>query len=177
VNLGPNSAFLAAIAASTYATQYNSHLTFRLVDWPDAQSIAGKIELAQILGVRGVSIFKLDGGEDQTIWSVLQGVSGTAVDPVAPAPSVGTLTRNLSLGAIGADVRLLQKALNSDGATAIAASGPGSPGNETTGFGSATQAAVEKFQLKYGITTAGSTAYGSVGPKTMAKVNEILHNI
>jgi spore germination protein YaaH len=176
-NLGPNSAFLAAIAASTYATQYNSHLTFRLVDWPDAQSIAGKIELAQMLGVRGVSIFKLDGGEDQTIWSVLQGVSGTAIDPVAPVQSAGALTRNLSLGMVGADVRLLQRALNSDSATVVAASGPGSPGNETTGFGPATQAAVEKFQLKYGITTAASSAFGSVGPKTMVKINEILHNI
>ena len=176
-NLGPNSAFLAAIAASTYATQYNSHLVFRLVDWPDAQSIAGKIELAQMLGVRGVSIFKLDGGEDQTIWSVLQGISGTAIDPVAAAPAVSALTRTMGLGATGADVRILQKILNSDAATTVAASGPGSPGSETTGFGPATQAAVEKFQVKYGIAKQGSSVYGFVGPKTMAKLNEILHNI
>ena len=70
----PNTALLAAAAASMYATQYNSHLTFRLVDWPDAQSLQDKIDLAKSLGVRGVSIFKLDGGEDPRIWTVLDGL-------------------------------------------------------------------------------------------------------
>ena len=69
-----NTALLAAAAASMYATQYNSHLTFRLVDWPDAQSLQDKIDLAKSLGVRGVSIFKLDGGEDQRIWTILDGL-------------------------------------------------------------------------------------------------------
>lgn len=67
----PNSALLASSAASLYATQYNSHLSFRYVDWPDAQSIQDKIDLAKQLGVRGISIFKLDGGEDQGLWTVL----------------------------------------------------------------------------------------------------------
>lgn len=74
VSLGDGSALLAATAATAYADQYNSHLSFRLVDWPDAQSLQSKIELAQELGVRGVSIFKLDGGEDPNIWNTLLGV-------------------------------------------------------------------------------------------------------
>lgn len=74
VSTVPVSALVASSAASLYATQYNSHLSFRLIDWPDAQSIADKVELAKELGVRGVSIFKLDGGEDPAIWTVLQGV-------------------------------------------------------------------------------------------------------
>ena len=74
ISLGPNSALLASGAATAYADTNNSHVGFRLVDWPDAQSIAGKIELAQMLGVRGVSFFKFDGGEDPGIWSVLTGV-------------------------------------------------------------------------------------------------------
>ena len=74
VSLGPNSAPLAALAAVAYADTYNSHLNFRLMDWPDAQSIQTKIDLAKKLGVRGISIFKLDGGEDPNIWAVLQGV-------------------------------------------------------------------------------------------------------
>lgn len=39
--------------------------------WSDAQAIADKIELAKRLGVRGIAIFKFDGGEDQTLWSLL----------------------------------------------------------------------------------------------------------
>jgi spore germination protein YaaH len=72
-----SNAFLAnaaAVAASTYASSTNSHVDFRYLVWPDAQSIAGKIALAKSLGVRGVAIFKLDGGEDPGIWNVLQGV-------------------------------------------------------------------------------------------------------
>ncbi len=74
VSLGDNSAQLAAVAATTYASTYNAHLNFRMMEWPDAQSIDGKIALAKKLGVRGVSIFKFDGGEDQAMWSVLQQV-------------------------------------------------------------------------------------------------------
>jgi spore germination protein YaaH len=64
----------AAVAASLYATTYNSHLTFNMLDWPDSQSLAGKIALAKALGVRGVAIFEFDGAEDQNNWNVLQGV-------------------------------------------------------------------------------------------------------
>lgn len=74
VSLGPASALLAALAATVYADAYNSHLDFRLVDWPDAQSVQQKIDLAKKLGVRGISLFKLDGGQDPNIWNVLQGV-------------------------------------------------------------------------------------------------------
>lgn len=74
VPLSGASALLAATAASVYADTYNSHLTFNLVDWPDAASVAQKIALAKKLGVRGISIFKLDGGQDPNIWNVLKGV-------------------------------------------------------------------------------------------------------
>ncbi len=68
-----NSAMFAAAAASSFATANNSHQTFRLLNWPDGQSVAGKVELAQTLGVRGVAIFKFDGGEDQAMWTALLG--------------------------------------------------------------------------------------------------------
>jgi len=68
------SALLAAAASTAYADSINTHQTFRLMDWPDAQSIAGKAELAADLGVRGISIFKLDGGEAPGMWDVLVGV-------------------------------------------------------------------------------------------------------
>ncbi len=70
----PMSGLTAAAAASLYATTYNSHLTFNLLDWSDAQSVVDKIALAKALGVRGVALFEFDGGEDPAIWSVLQGV-------------------------------------------------------------------------------------------------------
>ena len=68
------SALLAATAANVYADTYNSHLSFRLMDWPDAASIAQKAALAKKLGVRGIAIFKLDGGQDPNMWKVLEGV-------------------------------------------------------------------------------------------------------
>jgi spore germination protein YaaH len=48
---------------------------FNIVWWSDAQAIADKVALAQKLGVRGVAIFKFDGGEDKNMWSVLPGGS------------------------------------------------------------------------------------------------------
>ena len=61
-----------ASAATDFAQIYNSNLTFRFMVWPDAQSVADKVALAKKLGVRGVSIFKIDGGEDPNIWNVLK---------------------------------------------------------------------------------------------------------
>lgn len=45
--------------------------TFNIAWWSDAQAVADKVALAKKLGVRGVSIFKIDGGEDPGMWSVL----------------------------------------------------------------------------------------------------------
>jgi len=61
-----------AKAAQSVASSTNSHLTFRLMWWSDAQAIKDKIALAKKLGVRGVAIFKIDGGQDPGIWDVLK---------------------------------------------------------------------------------------------------------
>src|SRR3989344_7354444 len=74
-----------------------------------------------------------------------------------------SFTRDLKLGSTGADVKALQIYLNAHG-FAVAASGSGSLGNETTYFGSATQAALIKFQSARGI----SPAVGYFGPLTRA---------
>ncbi len=42
--------------------------SYNIVWWSDAQAIKQKIDLAKRLGVRGVAVFKLDGGEDQAMW-------------------------------------------------------------------------------------------------------------
>ena len=89
---------------------------------------------------------------------------------VAVPPPTGTtaLTRDLYLGISGEDVRTLQKLLNARGFM-VATTGAGSPGNETTYFGLATQAAVIKFQIARGI----SPAVGRVGPATRAALGSL----
>jgi hypothetical protein len=73
--------------------------------------------------------------------------------------------RDLTVGSQGADVKALQEYLNANGYT-IATSGVGSPGNETTYFGPATQSALARFQQANGI----SPASGYFGPLTRQAV-------
>jgi spore germination protein len=44
----------------------------RLLWWSDAQSIQDKINLAKKLGVRGIAIFKIDGGAGSDLWNVVR---------------------------------------------------------------------------------------------------------
>jgi len=55
------------------------------------------------------------------------------------------IQRSLTIGATGEDVHCLQRYLNWSGFT-VAASGVGSPGNETTYFGSLTASALARWQ-------------------------------
>ncbi|MBP9836737.1 MAG: peptidoglycan-binding protein [Candidatus Pacebacteria bacterium] len=86
-----------------------------------------------------------------------------------------TWTRDLKTGATGADVMELQKFLNSNEDTRVAATGVGSAGMETSYFGPATAAAVSKFQMKYRadiLSPAGLVnPTGFFGPSTRAKAN------
>ncbi len=86
-------------------------------------------------------------------------------------------TQNLVLGSSGAQVILLQKALNSSPDTRIASSGPGSPGQETDYFGSLTKAAVIRFQEKFSseilVPSDLTSGNGRVGNFTRAKLNAL----
>lgn len=90
------------------------------------------------------------------------------------APASGTVpaslltSGDLTLGSRGAAVRDLQKFLNANGAQ-VAASGAGSPGNETETFGPLTQAALAKWQAANGV----SPAAGYFGPRTRAKLSTL----
>lgn len=77
-------------------------------------------------------------------------------------------TRDLELGDVGPDVIELQKYLNQNGFI-VSVSGAGSIGHETNYFGSATQAALIKFQKAYNIDPAS----GFFGPITRAIVNRL----
>ncbi len=67
-----------SIAASTTITQNAGSPTstvsasFNYLSWSDAQAVKDKVDLARKLGVRGVAVFKFDGGEDQNIWNILK---------------------------------------------------------------------------------------------------------
>ncbi len=79
--------------------------------------------------------------------------------------NINIFTIDQMLGSKHAQTSLLQQVLRNDGVYA---------GGLMTGYyGSQTLAAVQKFQVKYGITKAGQAGYGRVGPATRAKLNAI----
>ncbi|HOX97074.1 MAG TPA: peptidoglycan-binding protein [bacterium] len=92
-------------------------------------------------------------------------VSGDATTPTQTKLCAYTFTRDLSAGMSGADVKELQKCLNSIGYT-LAASGATSPGWETSFFGSLTKAGITRFQQANGLTVNGM-----LDAATRAKLN------
>jgi len=82
-----------------------------------------------------------------------------------------TFTRSLYPGVSrGDDVKCLQEYLNDSGYT-LAESGAGSPGNETTYFGSLTRAAVKAWQDANGVEYGDW--WGYFGPISQAKYDEV----
>ncbi|MBX4195585.1 hypothetical protein KW796_01350 [Candidatus Parcubacteria bacterium] len=59
----------ASVIATADSTLSQS---FNIVWWSDAEAIRSKVELAKKHGIRGVSVFKIDGGADPNIWQVLK---------------------------------------------------------------------------------------------------------
>ena len=133
----------------------------RVMSWSDAEAIRQKAELAEKLGVRGIALFKIDGGQDAGLWNVLAqyknksmafvpatisvNTTDTSVINVSGKPGVVAPSRNLYFGIIGEDVRTLQKFLNERGFS-VSTTGGGSPGNETKYFGPATVRALTLFK-------------------------------
>jgi len=88
----------------------------------------------------------------------------TTITPSQTKPSVTAslpvFIRPLYVHSVGKDVAQLQALL----------------GVEQTGyFGALTRAAVEAFQVKYGIAGVGDAGYGIFGPKTRTKVEEVFN--
>ncbi|MFA7662856.1 MAG: peptidoglycan-binding domain-containing protein [Patescibacteria group bacterium] len=98
-------------------------------------------------------------------------VSGSGSGSKCPST---LFSRDLKLSMVGEDVKTLQKFLNAQGFKLVA-SGPGSPGKETTKFGWATQSALTKFQkskkivANYGVFDLVTRTYlGCVISKSVA---------
>jgi len=81
--------------------------------------------------------------------------------PVTHVQNIYTFTKTLKKGMRGEEVFYLQKVLHWDPQIYP-------EGEQTSYFGELTEAAVKRFQKKYGIRTTGQ-----VGPQTRAKLNEI----
>ena len=99
--------------------------------------------------------------------------SGQTSAPQVPSNSSGqapsgsasyTFTTNHKLYDTGSDILKLQQYLNAHGFT-IVTTGAGSPGHETTYFGTATFKALKKFQVAHGLP-----ASGYFGPLTRAVI-------
>lgn len=106
---------------------------------------------------------------------IIPTIQTVPTNPNAPIVPSGPFTRALSSGSSGLDVKTLQKFLNAHGFP-IAFAGTGSPGNESSSFGSATKAALARFQAYYGIDLVQQSSAGSgvLGQPSINTVNAIL---
>ncbi len=155
---------LAAYAAGAAVTLA---LAGAVVALPAQAAGLSSSQVQTILGM--LQAFGVDQATINNVQAALTGqaTTGTTVTTTTSGASCTAWTRNLTVGATGADVMALQKFLNSNAATQVAASGAGSMGMETSTFGPATKAALAKYQTLNGI----SPAAGYFGPATRAKVN------
>jgi Putative peptidoglycan binding domain len=86
--------------------------------------------------------------------------------PATTTPGI-IIFRNYQIWDRSEDIRALQKWFNQAGYP-VAASGPGSPGNETSIFGTHTYQSLIKFQSAHGLP-----ATGYLGPLTRAAINSL----
>ncbi|OGF79899.1 hypothetical protein A2926_04235 [Candidatus Giovannonibacteria bacterium RIFCSPLOWO2_01_FULL_44_40] len=120
----------------------------------------------------GIAVFKVAGLSLTPPFVATQSASTETGLQLTPIPIPNPIfNQDLDLGSVGDGVKILQ---------ALLAGWPEIyPEGFVTGyFGPLTQKAVERFQIKYGIVTQGdpiSTGFGRVGPKTRAKLNEIIN--
>lgn len=71
-DINPQSTFGAGTVFNTNGTSTATGSPFNYITWSDSQAIADKVALARKLGIRGVAVFKFDGGQDPAMWSVLK---------------------------------------------------------------------------------------------------------
>ncbi len=103
--------------------------------------------------------------------NTIQNIPATNTSGATPLTAVANTSayvfkKLLKVGSRGADVSALQKMLAQDKNIY--------PEGLVTGyFGAGTRKAVERLQIKHGITTVGGPGYGQVGPATRAVLNNL----
>lgn len=111
-----------------------------------------------------VSVYPKGQVPDKNTTTISTSVGQTQVTPSATKKFV--FTKLLKLGTRNSDVTELQKILAADKTLY--------PEGVVSGyFGPATQKAVGRFQIKYGLSKNGEVGYGQVGPKTREKLNAV----
>jgi len=130
---------------------------------PQANSGQAGLSSTQISSIIAVlASFGVDSATIANIQAILSG------NPPASQSSTTSFTRDLKLGMIGADVKALQQFLNTHGYI-LTSTGLGSPGHETTLFGSLTKSALIRFQKAHNITPS----VGYFGVKTKGEVSAL----
>jgi spore germination protein YaaH len=67
-----SSAMKVSAQSFAYTQATNLPSVFYYATWNDAEAIKQKVNLAQEYGLAGVAIFKIDGNEDQKMWSIFK---------------------------------------------------------------------------------------------------------
>ncbi len=132
---------------------------------------AALIGVGLVLSFAFVSTAKADTISDlqaqvQALLAQIQALQGGSSMSMSAGAGCHTFTRDQKMGDSGGEVMWIQQFLNGHGSQ-VAASGAGSPGNESSHFGAKTQAAVKAFQKANSI----SPMAGYWGPKTRASAN------
>lgn len=104
---------------------------------------------------------------------VAAATSASAALNLAPQSCSYMFNTNMKLNSRGTDVMNLQKVLNMYPQTMVAEVGAGSPGMETTKFGPATRAAVNKFQALHLAELGITSPTGNVFAGTRGLLNEV----
>jgi spore germination protein YaaH len=89
---GTSSGGLAAAGALAFSKQQTKQAPVTFVTWSDAQAIQDKAALAQRLGVAGIALFKIDGGEDQAMWNSLANITSPVHSPTTSRVTSGSLS-------------------------------------------------------------------------------------
>ncbi len=163
-------------AAQTERAYQNAYEQF-LADLNSTQTsivTTSNIQTSTISEVPWRDMFRVGTTTQNTTTQLRTDTTASATKPVC----ADTFSRNFRLGMSHEEVKLIQRFLNAQTDTIVAASGEQSKGKETTSFNARTVSAVKKFQQKYAADVLAPVnepqPTGFWGPFTRRKANELV---